>query len=236
LWGHQDINWILYYKFFKDAKLLPMDEKFEFIDVLYDLACSCGWVYTFENMVFVCEKPQICLDERGRLHKDGGMALKYSDGYGLYMLHGIACPEKLVMTKETELDPKEWINTADVDVRAQFVKKFGVERLKSYGKVVDSRDIAISEKKCHYELINMELVLNEPSLYLLMENPSVEGLFHMEGVKDCKTVGDALTFRKPSKMKAIPVNPNGEDWFQQGDVCIWPRNAKFLKEFPKVLT
>ena len=57
------------------------------------MAQSAGWSYTFENMVFVCEKPkEIHLNDRKQLHRDGGMSLAYSDGYGLWMLNGVQVP------------------------------------------------------------------------------------------------------------------------------------------------
>ena len=71
-----------------------------------------------------------------------------------------------------------------------------------------------------------------------MQNPSVPELWHVEGIpdKDCKTVEQALHSRKPDKMKKIPISEKGEDWYQQGDVCVWPRNTVSLKPFPSILT
>jgi len=66
----------------------------------------------------------------------------------------------------------------------------------------------------------------------------VPELWHIEGVpkKTCKTVAEALHSRKPDKMRSIPVAETGEDWWQQGDVYVWPRKAKSLKPYPKILT
>ena len=54
-WGQHDIGWISYYKFYEKYGLLKNDKNFEIFNMWYDLACSSGWSYTFENMVFVCE-------------------------------------------------------------------------------------------------------------------------------------------------------------------------------------
>ena len=70
-----------------------------------------------------------------------------------------------------------------------------------------------------------------------MHNPSVPEVWHIEGVgNECKTVAEALHWRKPEAMRGIPVAEDGEDYYQQGDVVIWPKAAKKLKMFPKVLT
>ena len=105
-WCQHDIGWIAYYKYFDKYGLLPHDKNFEIFDIWYDLACSCGWCYTFENIVFVCEKPsKLYLNQESRLHKENSMALEYSDGYGLYMLNGIRVPDWLVTTPAENRQP-----------------------------------------------------------------------------------------------------------------------------------
>ena len=70
-----------------------------------------------------------------------------------------------------------------------------------------------------------------------MKNPSVPDTFHLEGVSvECKTVEQALHYRKPESMKKIPVSDDGECWYQQGDVCIYPADAITLKPHPTILT
>jgi hypothetical protein len=60
----------------------------------------------------------------------------------------------------------------------------------------------------------------------------------MEGVPgDIETVEQAINFRKPVRLRAIPVDDkNGLDYYQQGDVVIWPKDAHAVKFFPKILT
>ena len=72
--------------------------------------------------------------------------------------------------------------------------------------------------------------------YLKMVNPSI-GTIHIEGVPtQCNTVLEALHERKPPEMRKIPVHENGMNWYQQGDVCIWPKDAESLRPEPYVLT
>ena len=238
LWGSLDIFWICFYKFpemFLGIKYTK--EESEGLDQMYKLSQNSFFVYTFDNVVFVCDRPTKIYKKDVLLHCENGPAVEFSDGYCLWYLDGVEVPEKLVTTKETNLDPKEWIQHENVSVRAQFVKKYGVERLKSYGMMIHKADVFIGGKNHHYEVINMERLLGVFSPYLQMENASVKGVFHMEGVPvDCDTVEKAYNSRKPKKMLEIPITMDGEDWYQQGDVCVWPRNAKALRMYPKVLT
>jgi hypothetical protein len=189
-WCQHDINWIAYYKYFEKYGLLPHDKNFEIFDIWYDLACSCGWCYTFEGIVFVCEKPsKLYLDEQGRLHKNSSMALEYSDGYGLWMLWGVRVPRWLAETPEGQLNPDEILKIENAEQRMVGLRKFGVERLKKYGEIKD--------KQKTYELVDMTKLLPSGNYapYLYMVNPST-GTIHAEGVHPkCKTVGEALAWR-----------------------------------------
>jgi len=201
-WCQHDINWIAYYKYFDKYGLLPHDKNFEIFDIWYDLSCSCGWCYTFENIVFVCEKPcKLILNNNGRLHNERGMALEYSDGYGLYMLNGVSVPKDLVEIPAEKLDPEKWLKNDNAQVRAEFVRKYGVERLKTYGESIQKTD--------DYELMDMRrLFVNRQERYtpyLFMRNPSV-GIFHCEGVSDkSKSIESALAWRNGLKVYQPPV-------------------------------
>ncbi len=170
---------------------MPHDKNFEIFDIWYDLVCSCGWCYTFENIVFVCEKPsKLYLNNQGRLHNNKVMALEYSDGYGLWCLNGVRVREEIVKTKAEDLDPQLVTKETNAEVRREIVRKIGVDRVcqKLGAKVLD--------KKGDYELLNLDLGENRIRPYLKMRNPSV-GTFHIEGVApEVKTVEQALNWRR----------------------------------------
>ena len=78
--------------------------------------------------------------------------------------------------------------------------KFGVERMESYGKVMDSTE------EYNYKLIDMGQWMPGygTAAYLFMDNPSVPGLRHAEGVPpDIKTVSEAIKWRNGSE--EIPI-------------------------------
>ena len=213
-WCQHDINWIAYYKYFEKYGLLPNDKNFDIFDIWYNLACSCGWCYTFENMVFVCEKPsELSLNEQGKLHKDGDMALKYSDGYGLYMLNGIRVSKELAITPAEKLDIKLFMKEQNADIKAEFIRKYGIERMLSLGKIVDTYKNYNEHWwiKSEYELWDMhsvykEFTKHEKCMFLKMKNLTM-GIWHLEGVHpSCNTLAEALKWRmnnNTNKIKAI---------------------------------
>lgn len=208
-WCQHDIGWIGYYKYYEKYGLLPTNEYFEIFNIWYDLACSCGWCYTFENIVFVCEKPcEINLNNEKELHKNGDMALKYSDGYGLYMLNGVNVPEYLAITPESKLDIEFFKKEKNADIKAEFIKKYGIDRMKSIGKIIDSYKNYSENQwwiKSKYELIDMNSIFSSINYapFLNMKNQTT-GTYHLEGVDpSCKTIEDALKFRHNNRKNYV---------------------------------
>jgi len=205
-WCQHDINWVAYYKYYEKYGLLPYDRNFEIFNIWYDLACSCGWCYTFENIVFVCEKPcELHINDEGMLHKDGGMVLKYSDGYGIYMLNGVKVPEYLAVTPEANLELDFFKKEKNVDVKAEFIRKYGISRMKDMGKKVDSYKNYSHDEwwvKSEYELIDMSTLFTSVKYapHLLMRNQTIKELYHLEGVgPECKTLDQAIKWRENTK-------------------------------------
>lgn len=189
-WCQHDINWIGYYKYFEKYGLLPYDKNFEIFDIWYDLACSCGWCYTFENIVFVCEKPsKIYLNRNGQLHKDLDMALEYSDGYGLWMLNGIRVTKEIVMTPAEKLDPLLALKETNADVQREIIRKIGAERMlkASNAKLVDIWDETSIRKGdvkrgTIYKLYEMNIGERIRRKYLVYEHANLEGITYANAV------------------------------------------------------
>ena len=130
------------------------------------------------------------------------MAIEYPDGWGLYFLNGIKVPEYLVKTPEEELDINFYLKETNADVKAEFVRKYGVERMLDHGKKVDSYenyklDSSHWWAKSQYELWDMAKLFPglEYQPYLRMTNQTT-GIFHVEAVSpECRTIADAIKER-----------------------------------------
>ena len=117
------------------------------------------------------------------------MAVQYKDGYGCYFLNGVRCPDWLVVTPPEKLDTYKILKEENVEIRREGIRKIGIDRFvqKSGAKVLD--------KKGEYELLSIDLGLQEKGIALKMKNPSID-TWHIEfvpfGIKSCNT---ALAWR-----------------------------------------
>jgi hypothetical protein len=153
-----------------------------------------GLIYPLQNgATVICERP-LCIKRRElRLHCENGPAVAYGDGTRVWALNGVCVPQALVETKAEALDCKDWITNANAEVRREFVRKVGAERImvKLGSKRLD--------KQGDYELHEIDLQGRTgkwPALKML--NPSI-GVWHVEWVdKACKTVSAALAWRNQS--------------------------------------
>jgi hypothetical protein len=194
-----DMYWICYYQY--PSKFLGINYKeFQSILNLWDnIGKSCNWWYPYENICFISDRPkEIHKNERGQLHKEGSPALLFRDSYCLWMLNGVSVPKYLVETPEGELSIESYKKETNADVKAQFILKYGIQRMLSLGdKICDAKD---SFNKWYvdseYELYNMGKVFNrERAIFLKMKNLTT-GTYHFEGCHpDVRTIEEALEYR-----------------------------------------
>jgi hypothetical protein len=162
-----------------------------------------GMIYPFDDVCFVTQKAtKISYNERDQLHCENGPALAYAGGYEFYSLNGITVPEYLVMTPSEDLSLDFFKNEKNADVKAEFVRKYGVERMLDMGKKMDSFENYDQENhtwwwKSEYELWDMHVLFEgiEYQPYLKMRNCTT-GIWHVEAVSpSCRTIADALKER-----------------------------------------
>ena len=120
-----DYCWTSFYDFFKDINELK-DENFE----KWIKYCDSGIFYAIqqENYCTICPMPEfVKRDSQNRMHSEEGMAIKWKDGYGIYVLNGIRFDhknqEKLywkIVKKELTLP--EILKIEDIDQRAIALK------------------------------------------------------------------------------------------------------------------
>ena len=99
---------------------------------------SACWWWPHRRFVMVSEHPLVIHRElinlavtRGwgshRLHCDTGPAVVWPDGWGLWMIHGVRVPQRVVEQPET-LTPAEILAEQNAEVRRVMVQRFGEER------------------------------------------------------------------------------------------------------------
>lgn len=162
-----------------------------------------GLIYPLDGVCIVSEKPTtIHINEDNQLHCENGPAIEYS-GHGdftIYSLNGVTVPEWLVMTPEEELDIDDYNKIKNADVRTEFVRKFGIERmLDKFGKKIDTYENYNHEwwDKSEYELWDMAKAFGgvDYAPHLRMLNQTTK-IWHVEAVSpSCSNLSEAIKER-----------------------------------------
>jgi hypothetical protein len=188
-YGQHDANWLAFYDYFKEV--CGLVEQTKNITGHWMIALSANWYLPHKNICWISERHnKLFINERGRLHCENGMALTYPDGWGIYALNGIQMKPEYVLTPASELSPQTVLKEQSVDIRRELLRKIGVLKMKSQGKIIET----IGE----YELIDMSPVFTGINYapHLLMRNPSLPDTFHLEGVApQCHTIEQAINWR-----------------------------------------
>jgi len=227
--GSQDALWLSFFDFLRVCGIQPTHK----LAPLYELSLHVGWWWPFENLVLFTPKPSTLHTNEFGLHCHGGPALDYEGSWKIFALNGVRVPEWLAMQTSSELNPIKLFDIENAEIRREFVRKIGMERLcYSLGaKEIDVWEAPIGGK---YTLLELD-VKGRIWKFLKMQNPSI-GIWHVEGVpNECETVYQALNFRNGLTENQID-DENGANWYQQGDVILRPKGASKYKRLPVVLT
>ena len=172
---------------------------------VWESTSELGCIYPLDEYTIVSQKPtEIHLNEARVLHRDGGPAISYA-GMGnlqIYCLNGVTVPEYIAVTPEEKLDLEYYKTIENADVKAEFVRKAGIERFKELGKLVDDYTKYAGAEydlwhKSQYEIWDMCAIFEglDYAPYLSMVNQTT-GIFHFEGVSpECRTLKDAIKER-----------------------------------------
>ena len=201
-WGSLDSYWISFYLCGQELakKQIYSAEEQNQLDGFAVIAKSAFWWYPYSETCIISERPIELNMKDGKLHADGKMARKFSDGFGDYFLNGVRMPKELVITPKEKLNGKKAAEIDDVDVRREFLQKIGLEKfIKDANATVV--DIWEMDKKNIYTLLSVDLGKETGAhLYLKMSltMKDKKEYFFVEGVADtCKTAKEAFYWRYP---------------------------------------
>jgi hypothetical protein len=191
VFGQFDASWLGPYQYWRQVSGYRFAEIHEqMLDAWTFLAKSCGWGVPHERCCLLCERPErIGLNGQGLLHGDKEPAVRYRDGCAIWALNGVAVPRWLAEPPAENLDARRVLEIDNAEVRREFVRKVGMERICTAFRAVRL------DRQGIYELIRLDLGNNRRRPYLKMLNPST-GASHIEGVDpSCQTVAEALKWR-----------------------------------------
>ena len=161
---------------------------------------SACWWWPHSQYIMVSERPRCIHREltqpdqlRGvgshRLHCADGPAMAWPDGFAMWAWHGVRVTEQIICTPDT-LTPEQIAKERNAQVRQVMVERLGIERVCQMfqAKRLDQRG--------EYELLMLDLRDGRKRPYLKMLNPSMPGIYHIEGVPPhITTVQHALNWR-----------------------------------------
>jgi hypothetical protein len=198
--GNMWAGWSAYLSFFRHVAKLPLD--YSAWRHYETLAERSGWRVLHPEFCIISDRPAR-LDGYWRDgvfigHRDGGMSHQWRDGWGFHMMNDVRVPAWLAEMAADQLDPLLFAQQENAEVRREFVRKVGVERLCA------KLGTEVLDRQGDYELHLVDLkgeTGKHP--YLKMRNPSI-GVYHMEAVsKECRTVKAALAFRNGGEVEHI---------------------------------
>ncbi|MEG4815090.1 leucine-rich repeat domain-containing protein, partial [Microcoleus sp. K5-D4] len=124
----EEIHWIE----FLIAKFgIPLDQKAqELFRCKQQLFEDCGWIFPFEKVCLVCDRPlHIRFDAENRLHAEGEPAIAFADGYSLYFHHGLKLPEKYGKVHPDLWEAQWLLFEENAELRRLLIQRIGYDRI-----------------------------------------------------------------------------------------------------------
>jgi hypothetical protein len=205
-------GWFSYYEFARNELAISFTNSIEYESFLN--CHSYGMVWPLKNLCVVCQPPTVINKNSRGLHCENGPALSYNGQNEIYALNGVTMPKELVLTRSEDLSIDFFKNEKNADVKAEFVRKFGIERMLDMGKLLDTFENYPNQIdydwwwKSQYELYDMSKCFADIPYqpYLKMMNQTTK-IWHMEAVSpNCRTLKDAIKERFGGKeMKIVAI-------------------------------
>jgi len=133
---------------------------------------DCGWIFPFENICLVCDRPlHLRFDSANELHAEGEPAIAFADGYSLYFYHGVQLPEQYGKV-HPDLWQAEWLlSESNAEIRRLLIERIGYDRICQQLQAVEL------DGWQEYTLLKIDNADVEPIYLLKMTCPST-GFIH----------------------------------------------------------
>jgi len=137
-------------------------------EVLQSLVTECGWVFPFEKICIVSDRPlHLHFNELHRLHAEGKPAIQFSDGYSIYAYDNVILPEKYCKL-HPHLWQAQWLLTENnAELRRVLIQGIG------YGRICQELAAREIDSWREYTLLKIDNEIDiEPIHLLKMTCPS----------------------------------------------------------------
>ena len=148
---------------------------------------NCGWIFPFENICLVCDRPlHIRFDSANELHAEGEPAIAFADGYSLYFHHGVKLPEQYGKV-HPDLWQAEWLlSEENAELRRVLIERIGYDRICQQLQAVEL------DGWQEYTLLKIDNADVEPIYLLKMTCPSTGFIHALRVPPDLESAREAI--------------------------------------------
>ena len=164
---------------------------------------ECGWIFPFENICLVCDRPlHIRFDAENRLHAEGEPAIAFADGYSLYFHHGVKLPEEYGKV-HPDLWQAEWLlSESNAELRRVLIERIGYDRICQQLQAVEL------DSWQEYTLLKIDNADVEPIYLLKMTCPSTGHIHALRVPPDVRSSSRAsLTAKEAIRWVNWDIDP-----------------------------
>lgn len=128
-WGWEDDYWMAYCDVFAKAPGRMFGEgMLGRFDSLSEAKRAVPVFFAFPEITVCCDNPKTLeVDDRGRLHRTDGAALRYRDGWGIWAWHGARVP-RIIVEHPEKVSVQRVEAEVNVEVRRVMIERMGWER------------------------------------------------------------------------------------------------------------
>ncbi len=119
--------------------------------VFQSLVRDCGWIYPYDKVCVVCERPiALSVDSNYRLHAEGKPAVQFADGFSIYAYHGVILPEDY-----GNLYPHQWQSQWVLKEQNAEVRRALIQGI-SYDRIIQELEVTELDSWQEYTLLSIE--------------------------------------------------------------------------------
>ncbi|MEG4027969.1 leucine-rich repeat domain-containing protein [Microcoleus sp. POL8_C6] len=132
----------------------------------------CGWIFPFEKICFVCDRPRhLRFDSQNRLHAEAEPAIEFADGWNFYYYHGVKLPEEYGKVHPNQWQSQWLLTEENAELRRLLIQGIG------YARIIQELSAKQIDSWQEYALLQIDNADVEPICLLKMTCPST-GLIH----------------------------------------------------------
>ncbi len=185
IYGSHDSFWLSYYECLKDEYGIEICDR---LTPLMESSKHMGWGLLYDELIVITHKPiHIKMDENNLTHCENDLAIKYKDGTGVAVWHGVMIPPEWITDKET-ITPQVIMSWENIEQRRCACEILG------WAEVINLMDATIIDED-NDKTIGTLLEVNLPDVgkekFLLVTDPNVEKLVGLPVPPEMKTALEA---------------------------------------------